>query len=498
VTGRRHLEREALLSRLFPAEVARPKLGRYDVLEFVGEGGMGTVFAAYDPRLDRRVAVKLIKHAAHARKERRARLLREAQALARLSHPNIVTVHEGWEEHGEIYIAMEFVEGESLARWQRRPHTWREVVDAYRQAGEGLRAVHGAGLVHRDFKPHNVMRRAADGVVKLLDFGLARIEDERASTVDGHSGHEEPAAPTDDEDQLLTQPGTLVGTLAYMAPEQLAGQPADARSDQFGFAVSLWEGLFGQRPFVREREVGSGDVEERPLPLPRDHGVPGWVRQVLERGMAREPRDRYGSMAALLRDLGRDPAARRRRVVLAGVAVLASMGGALGQAELRAEPHTTCMHLQPLLGEQQREAVRRGVVEAGGAQAEPMWSRLQPRLEAYDDEHPPPPSVLLQAVQLAWRQGDLARARAWSRRAREQVVGDPRAAMWTVYFWTMEARAAAAEGDASVLDEIDAEGIELGELDRAVLLLALGRAAEAEAILAPLVPTGADETLTRR
>ena len=172
-----HLKREVLLAQLFPTHVARPKLGRYDVLELLGEGGMGTVYAAYDPRLDRRVAVKLLRGTGDHEEHRRTRLLREAKALARLSHPHIVTIHEVWEEHGQVYLAMEFVRGQTLAQWQDPPRPWREVVAAYRQAGEGLAAAHDAGLVYRDFKPHNAIRRD-DGVVKLLDFGLARLHDE--------------------------------------------------------------------------------------------------------------------------------------------------------------------------------------------------------------------------------------------------------------------------------------------------------------------------------
>ncbi|MCH9680436.1 MAG: serine/threonine protein kinase [Deltaproteobacteria bacterium] len=183
-----HLKREVLLARLFPTEVTRPKLGRYDVLEFVGEGGMGTVFAAYDPKLDRRVAVKLLRQSGDGG-QRRARLLREAKALARLSHLNIVTIHEVWEEQGEVYIAMEFVEGETLFEWQATARPWKGLLEVYRQAGQGLMAVHEAGLVYRDFKPHNVIRRN-DGVVKLLDFGLAR-QDEGAP--------EPPATPRIDD-----------------------------------------------------------------------------------------------------------------------------------------------------------------------------------------------------------------------------------------------------------------------------------------------------------
>ncbi|MCB9565708.1 MAG: serine/threonine protein kinase [Myxococcales bacterium] len=145
---------QVLMASLFPSQIRRPKIGRFDLLEFLGEGGMGSVYLAYDARLDRRVAIKFLRAAGGGDPgQAQARLLREAQALARLSHPNIVAVHEAWEEEGRVHVAMEYVEGASLAEWQADPRGWRELLDAYLQAGEGLAAAHDAGLVHRDFKP---------------------------------------------------------------------------------------------------------------------------------------------------------------------------------------------------------------------------------------------------------------------------------------------------------------------------------------------------------
>ncbi len=380
---RKSLKREAFLSRLFPKEVMRPTLGRYDVLEFVGEGGMGTVFAAYDAQLDRRVAIKLLKNAARADPERKARLLREAKALARLSHANVVTVHEVWEERGEIHIAMEFIQGEDLAHWQQGPKPWREVLEVYRQAGAGLAAVHLAGMVYRDFKPHNAIRRDDDGVVKLLDFGLARTDDQGVTPDEPLSvDHGEPSSGADEH---LTRPGAIVGTPAYMAPEQLAGRPTDARSDQFSYAVSLWEALYGQRPFVREQAVLSGELQERPLSLEQEHGVPGWVRRVLERGLSRDPAERYPSMDALLRDLGRDPAVRRRRIVGALVVAGVTVGGGLTLAELRSEP--SCVAVGSMWQPSRREDVHRGMLDAGGPTTPQTWALLSPRLDDYARRH---------------------------------------------------------------------------------------------------------------
>ncbi|MEX1367135.1 MAG: protein kinase [Nannocystaceae bacterium] len=379
------LEREALLSTLFPSQVTRPKLGRYDVLEIVGEGGMGTVFAAYDARLDRRVAIKRLRRASVDRPERHARLLREAKALARLSHPNIVTIHEVWEERDEVLLAMEFVQGQDLAKWQQqRPRPWTEVLHAYRQAGAGLAAAHDAGLVYRDFKPHNVIRRDEDGVVKLLDFGLARIADEPVSTaVDADASAASDPGPQPDRvvSDHLTRPGSIMGTPAYMAPEQLEGIAADPRSDQFSYCAALWETLYGQLPHTRV-VVGGGVVETEPrVELPREHGVPAWIRRVLERGLATDPGDRYPSMHVLLRELGRDPAVRRRRMlgVLAAGTVMV-MGG-LAIAELRAGSASQCVELKSSWDGPRRQAARRGVTETGGPSSEQSLTLLEPRLD---------------------------------------------------------------------------------------------------------------------
>ncbi len=365
------LKREVLLAKLFPAQVTRPKLGRYDVLEFVGEGGMGTVFAAYDPRLDRRVAVKLLRQSGDEQ-QRRARLLREAKALARLSHLNIVTIHEVWEEQGEVYLAMEFVQGQSLFDWQAAAPAWREVVDIYRQAGEGLVAAHEAGLVYRDFKPHNAILRD-DGVVKLLDFGLARLED-APPQADGELDTGSTLPPSDDR---LTRPGAVMGTPAYMAPEQREGRPADAASDQFSFCVSLWEALHGSLPSMREPGAEPGTESNR------ERTVPTWVRQVVERGLSGAPADRYPSMRALLRELGRDPAARRRRVLAVATGVALTVGGGLAIAELRAAPSNTCVVVDSPWSATQRDAARAGVMQAGGDASAQTWSLLEPRLDRY-------------------------------------------------------------------------------------------------------------------
>ncbi|HET6583005.1 MAG TPA: serine/threonine-protein kinase, partial [Nannocystaceae bacterium] len=222
-------------------------LGRYVVLERIGSGGMGVVYAAYDPQLDRKVALKLL----HAREERdgdsggRARVLREAQAMARLSHPNVVAVHDVGVVDDTLFVAMEFVEGVTLGHFiAAGSRRWNEVLDVFEPAGRGLAAAHAAGLVHRDFKPDNVMI-GNDGRVRVMDFGLARAAAEiTTESSEGSGGSIVELSGVD----RLTRTGALVGTPAYMAPELLAGGNADARSDQFAFCVALHRALYGTAP----------------------------------------------------------------------------------------------------------------------------------------------------------------------------------------------------------------------------------------------------------
>ncbi|MGE5232640.1 MAG: serine/threonine-protein kinase [Acidobacteriota bacterium] len=311
-------------------------LGRYLVLERLGAGGMGVVYAAYDPQLDRKVAVKLLRTEwSGDRDAARARLLREAQALARLAHPNVIAVHDVGTLGNQVFVAMEFVDGETLAEaLENRPRDWRRALELYLQAGEGLAAAHQAGLVHRDFKPANALL-GRDGRVRVLDFGLARAvgggdEGAPAAGVAPASGSASPgllATP-------LTVAGALLGTPAYMAPEQLAGQPADERSDQWSFAVALYEAVYGEHPCggttlpeMIER-IRSGALR----PEPPSTEVPRWLRAVLLRALSREPAARFAAMSDLLAALRADPLrARRRRLGIgfAVAAVLALAGGFL-------------------------------------------------------------------------------------------------------------------------------------------------------------------------
>lgn len=295
-------------------------IGRYRVREVIGAGAMGIVYLAEDPELHRTVAVKVHRGRDAASSER---LLREARALARLSHPNVIVVHEVGTFEDDVFMAMEYVDGGSLTSWlasEARGTT--EILDVFLQAGRGLSVAHTAGLVHRDFKPDNVLV-GRDGRVRVVDFGLAREEPraplERSVRSVSALDRAEPGGET------LTRTGTVVGTPAYMAPEQYAGQRADARSDQFAFAVALFEALYGQRPFagdtfaMLERAVSSGEIS-----IPRaTRRIPAPVRKALLRSLRLRPEARFASMDELLRALTRKE--RRQRVVGAiGAAVLAS------------------------------------------------------------------------------------------------------------------------------------------------------------------------------
>jgi tetratricopeptide (TPR) repeat protein len=304
-------------------------VGRYVVLDRIGSGGMGVVYAAYDPELDRKLALKLLLPELPGRGQvsegHGSRLLREAQAMAKLSHPNVVTVHDVSNEDGRICIAMEFVEGGSLRQWMtEKPRGWREVLAMFEGAARGLAAAHAQGIVHRDFKPDNVMVDR-HGRARVMDFGLARMS--------GSLPVLEPAdlkahARTSASDVELTQIGAVMGTPAYMSPEQFLGAATDGRSDQFGFCVALWEGLYGSRPHRGETfndlalRISTGELE-----TPTRSDVPTWVRNVVARGLRPDPAERWPSMEALLDALHRDPTRWRRRAAVAGGVGLLALGG---------------------------------------------------------------------------------------------------------------------------------------------------------------------------
>jgi tetratricopeptide (TPR) repeat protein/predicted Ser/Thr protein kinase len=298
-------------------------LDRFVVLEQLGEGGMGVVYKAYDPQLDRRLALKLLREP----DADGARLLREAQAIAQLTHRNVVAVYDLGRAGADVFIAMEFVDGQTLAAWLRQPRSRGEILDRFVEAGRGLAAGHRKGIVHRDFKPANVLV-PTDGEVRVVDFGLAR-----AHAVGDGDGDGDPRGAASALGLDLTG-AAVVGTPRYMAPEQYAGGPVDPRTDQFAFCVALYEAVVGQPPFAGDdlatlrRRAEAGEV----TPIPRSAAVPTWLERVLLRGLAVDPAARFASMDALLAAIERGRATPRRRA-LAALAVVAVAGlAALGLA----------------------------------------------------------------------------------------------------------------------------------------------------------------------
>ncbi len=328
------------LQEPLPAPLSRgANVGRYLVLEALGRGGMGVIYAGYDPELHRRVALKLLQVFRTAPADGPAaqqRLLREAQALARLSHPNVIAVFDVGTYGDRVFIAMELVEGRSLRALMRTPTPWREAVRLFRQAGEGLSAAHKAGLVHRDFKPDNVLV-GGDGRVRVMDFGLAR-QTAPAGEQEVDTGELPFVAspPTQAEDALgtpLTQAGVVIGTPPYMAPEQLVLKVSDPRSDQFSFCVSLYEMLYGERPFPPQPQPTLNPADWPVRPPPPYAKVPAKLRKLLLRGLSVDPAQRFPSMEALLAQLQADPAVPRRRAVaaLGALAFTAAVAAGVGQ-----------------------------------------------------------------------------------------------------------------------------------------------------------------------
>ncbi|HVH98669.1 MAG TPA: serine/threonine-protein kinase, partial [Enhygromyxa sp.] len=467
------------------------RLGRYVLLREIGAGAIGVVYAAYHEGLDRKLAIKVLNRQRAGRVDLEARLRREAKALAKLSHPNVVQVYDVGEFEGRTFVAMEFVEGETLGAWLEREHTLAEKLAMFVAAGRGLAAAHQAGVIHRDFKPDNVLV-GHDGRPRVLDFGLARAtevvptpqpplgskrpnsgplatlaqmvrasrtgvhepersaapserpvlrpvpalpdepeldhnlatgdparpplvaagedlhaittqreDSEFAATIMSEAGPEAPLA----DDDVVTRDGALLGTPAYMSPEQFLAQRVDQASDQFSFCVALYEALYGQRPFAGKStmELLLQTQEGVVVEAPPNSEVPTRIRQILLRGLSRRPADRYASMDALLAELEHDPGQDRRGRWLAGVGVaavatLAFVVGALGPKRTPACPtHDEVMRelWTPTHASELREAFVRSRLPyataawTGAEQRLALWTNAwaEQRVEACEATH---------------------------------------------------------------------------------------------------------------
>ncbi len=343
--------------------ISEPKLaigervGRYELLGMVGEGGMSFVYLAHDPELDRDVALKLMR--VRVGKEGARRLQREAQALAKLSHPNVVPVYDAGMVAGQAFVAMEYVPGKTLRTWLRGERSWREVVEVMVAAGRGLAAAHERGLIHRDFKPDNVLI-GDDGRVRVLDFGLARLAGVLDGSIAPSLDSGPPSSPSSGSglaaaDALITRADQLIGTPAYMAPEQLRRDPVDARTDVFAFGVTLYEALFGSRPFdAPKASVGTdartvtATITDGSLrvarPPPGGTRVPRSVQRIVVKALAFEPRDRWASVNDMLSALQRDPyrAWRQAGFVTLGLVAAGAVALTVGLARTPTKDRALC------------------------------------------------------------------------------------------------------------------------------------------------------------
>ena len=374
---------EATADDALPAEGST--IGRYMVLSLLGHGGMGVVLRAFDPKLDRKIALKLLHGGSSS--EAQARLQREAQALARLSHPNVVRVHDVGTHQGRVFIAMELVTGSTLADWIRQgPHPWREVVRVFVRAGEGIAAAHDAGLVHRDFKPANVLI-GEDGQIKVTDFGLARAQAELPQHSLEPATHSLSDLDPPSLDATLTRTGALVGTPAYMAPEQIEGRIAGPRSDQFSFCVALYEGLTGQRPFggANLAQIALAIEQQRPSgTLPA--GTPRGLTRAIRRGLRVEPDTRHPDMRSLLKTMRRARNARRRQASWALATAMVG-GGAWWAMQSEARPvGDYCTRIEQRLDgvwdDARRSAAEHAFLATGLSYAADTWALTRARVDA--------------------------------------------------------------------------------------------------------------------
>ncbi|MCA9705204.1 MAG: serine/threonine protein kinase [Myxococcales bacterium] len=412
-----HERKDIIKAAILGNPVPPRRIGRFVDLSLLGHGAMGTVRRAYDEQLAREVAIKLVRPGSVP--SYHGRLLREAQALAQLSHPNVVQIYEVGQLDDEMFIAMELVHGATLHDWQRERHPWQECLRTYLQAGRGLAAAHAVGLVHRDFKPSNCIRDD-QGRVRVLDFGLARAVDPTLRAT-GSSDDAIPLLSTSATtrevttrsttqatgtllQQRLTEARAVVGTIAYMAPEQYAGRSVDAKSDQFSFCVALYEALYGVLPFSRDPRgvlatMASGKAAVPAFPA--GVRVPRAVRRALLRGLSAEAAARWPSMDALLRALER-PLRRSwpRQLALLGV-VASSTAVTTALLDSPAASGEDCYgvsaRVDEIWGDDQRRRVQQALLITGAPYASDTWNTVESTLDAHA---------------AAWRRASLAQCQA--------------------------------------------------------------------------------------
>jgi eukaryotic-like serine/threonine-protein kinase len=390
---------------------AAERVGRFHILGLVGAGGMGQVYAAYDPKLDRRVALKVLLDGRDRVDD--ARLVREAQALARLAHPNVVVVHDVGTHDGHLFVAMEFVEGVTLRDWLRQhsaasPERLGAVLDILIQAGSGLWAAHQANLIHRDFKPANVLV-GEDGRVRVVDFGLARFEsttrdsrldasDDAPSERDSRAQEGSTADPsTSPLLATITRTGRAIGTPAYMAPEQFRAEGVDASSDQFGFCVTAWEAVFGARPFAFNTVAAALEtIRGGRVVRPAERACPETLETALRKGLAYSSARRHADMDVLLRAMravqlelgGGAPIRPRRRawlapLLFAGVASAIAFGVGRGRAQV-------CTGAQERLSSAWNDGIAKELQTAflrtGASFAPDAWARFKHQVDDHAEQ----------------------------------------------------------------------------------------------------------------
>lgn len=368
-------------------------IGRYVIQDVLGRGGMGLVYTAFDPVLNRKVAIKVLRARPGKGSQSSAestRLLREAQAMAQLSHPNVVPVYDFGVAGDDVYVAMALIAGTTLYDWvkQTRPG-WREVLPVFFAAGRGLQAAHEAGLVHRDFKPTNVL---LDEKLQphVTDFGLARsLRSTSSDDTVSDSGFDlsQPVSL----DTPLTRAGQVMGSPGYMAPEQYDGASTSPATDQYAFCVSLYESLYGKRPFRGPDLTTLGNLARKAEvpPPPKGSTVPAWIFPIIVRGLAADPAQRHPSIAALLEALSRDPARLRRRWLAAGGAALL-LGGVVAGLNWRAvQEERACLSAAQKVNEvwsaAAREAGQKAFLATGRSWASTAWENARKAVDRYTE-----------------------------------------------------------------------------------------------------------------